>query len=299
MDLDQLRTFAEVATRRSFSRAATALHVTQPAVSKRISTLEQHLGAPLFDRVGRVVLLTQAGSQLLPVALDILQRLNDAAVSVKNSTGAIGGPLAIATSHHVGLHRLPQILRAFTARHPEVQLQLRFEDSEVAHELVRTGASELAVVTLDPVHATALAYVPLWTDVLRFVACPEHPLTGAPIRLAELCEHPAILPGPSTYTGRIISALFAGSSLELNITMSTNYLETIRMLAAIGLGWTALPETMIDASLASLQVTDAPVLSRELGCVLHPERTLSNAARAFMALIAPHTAPPADRPRLR
>ena len=285
MDLDQLRSFAAVAEQRSFSRAAAALHVTQPAISKRISALEKYFGATLFDRIGRVVLLTQAGAQLLPGVLDVLQRLHDTVVAVRNTAGEIEGLLAIAISHHIGLHRLPQVLRAFTREHPKVQLNLRFEDSEIAHGLIRAGACELAVVTLDPLRTTALAYVPLWTDVLRFVAYREHPLSGVPVRLAELCMHAAILPGSATYTGRIIGALFAHAGLDLNVTMSTNYLETIRMLAAIGLGWTALPATMVDATLTVLNVLDATTLQRELGCVLHPDRTLSNAARAFMALI--------------
>lgn len=274
-----------MADARSFSRAATALHVTQPAISKRINALERHLGTALFDRVGRVVSLTQAGAQLLPGALDVLQRLKDAEISIKNSAGQIEGPLSIATSHHIGLHRLPEVLRVFTAAHPSVQLNLRFEDSEVAHDLVRAGTSELGVVTLDPARAAALHYVPLWADQLRFVACPTHPLNAGPVALAELCNHAAILPGRATYTGRIISALFSDAALALNVTMSTNYLETIRMLVAIGLGWTALPETMIDASLRVIEVVDAPRLERDLGCVLHPERTLSNAARAFLTLI--------------
>ena len=105
MDLDQLRSFAAVAEQRSFSRAAAALHVTQPAISKRISALEKYFGATLFDRIGRVVLLTQAGAQLLPGVLDVLQRLHDTVVAVRNTAGEIEGPLAIATSHHIGLHR--------------------------------------------------------------------------------------------------------------------------------------------------------------------------------------------------
>ena len=285
MDLDQLKAFVAVAEQKSFSRAAGLLNLTQPAISKRIAGLERRLGTALFDRIGRTVVLTQTGAQLRVDALDLLQRLKDAEIAIRNTSGQVDGVLALATSHHIGLHRLPQVLRSFSAAYPAVQLNLRFEDSEVAHDLVRTGTAELAVVTLDPSRATQLAYRPLWQDPLRFVVGRDHPLGRASLRLTDLCVHPAILPGGATYTGRIISALFADQGLNLHVTMSTNYLETIRMLVSIGLGWSALPATMVDESLHALEIIDAPPLSRELGCVLHPERTLSNAARAFLALI--------------
>ncbi len=86
----------------------------------------------------------------------------------------------------------------------------------------------------------------------------------------------------STYTGRIVADLFARRGLMLQATMSTNYLETIRMLVSIGLGWSALPETMIDGSVARMELVDDPALARDLGCIVHPGRTLSNVARAFV-----------------
>ena len=291
LDLEQLRAFVEVAQQRSFSRAAAQLHLTQPAISKRIAALERHLDTALFDRIGRAVVLTQTGAHLLASALEVLQRLKDAETAVRNTNGQVDGTLVIATSHHIGLHRLPEVLRSFSVAYPSVQLNIRFEDSEVAHDLVRNGACELAVVTLDPSRATQLASVPLWQDRLRFVACREHVLNAAPIRLADLCLHAAILPGSATYTGRIISMLFTDAGLKLRVTMSTNHLETIRMLVSIGLGWSALPETMLDESLDVLKLIDAPQLQRDLGCVLHPERTLSNAAQAFLAAIQTYAEP--------
>ena len=132
LDLEQLRAFVEVAQQRSFSRAAAQLRLTQPAISKRISALERHLDTALFDRIGRAVVLTQTGAHLLASALKVLQRLKDAETAVRNANGQVDGTLVIATSHHVGLHRLPEVLRSFSAAYPSVQLNIRFEDSEVA-----------------------------------------------------------------------------------------------------------------------------------------------------------------------
>ena len=95
---------------------------------------------------------------------------------------------------------------------------------------------------------------------------------------------PCVLPGVSTYTGRIVLERFSDQNLNLTPTMSTNYLETIGMLVSVGLGWSVLPESMIE-DLATLDVTCAD-MSRTLGCVTNPQRSRSNAGTAFMEVVA-------------
>ena len=175
-----------------------------------------------------------------------------------------------------------------------MRLNLRFEDSEVAHELVRAGGAEIGVVTLDPLRDATLTYAPLWRDALCFVAGHEHALAQVAHPLASLQDHAAILPGMDTYTGRIVADLFARRSLTLKATMSTNYLETIRMLVSIGLGWSALPETMLDESITRIRLRDEPHLARDLGCIVHPGRALSNAARAFLQAVTEYAASTQD-----
>ncbi len=118
MDLNSLNTFIAIAETGSFSEAGERLHLTQPAVSKRIAALEQQLNARLFDRVGREVNLTEAGRALLPRAYQLLNVLDDTRRALNNLTGEVSGRLVLATSHHIGLHRLPPLLRAFTPATP-------------------------------------------------------------------------------------------------------------------------------------------------------------------------------------
>ena len=177
------------------------------------------------------------------------------------------------------------MLKTFTQRYPDVRLDIRFEDSEAAHELVRRADSELAVVTLDPQGDAELDYEILWDDPLCFVVAAAHPLALARhATLSELAQHPVIMPGLATYTGRIVAEVFANADIALNPTMSTNYLETISMLVGTGLGWSVLPASMVDDGVVRL-TTDAPPLHRTLGCVTHPLRTLSNAAHAFREVL--------------
>ncbi|MGK8471574.1 LysR family transcriptional regulator [Stutzerimonas stutzeri] len=285
MDLANLNAFIAVAETRSFSLAAERLHLTQPAVSKRIAALEAQLDVRLFDRLGRDVSLTEAGRALLPRAYQILNVLDDTRRALTNLNGDIGGRLSLATSHHIGLHRLPPLLRAFTRAHPQVSLDIRFLDSEVAYDEVLHGRAELAVITLAPQAAEPVLAVRVWDDPLDFVVAPEHPLASkADITLADVAGHPAVFPGGNTFTHHIAQRLFEREGLTPNITMSTNYMETIKMMVSIGIAWSVLPRRMLDEQVVSLPLPGVQ-LTRQLGYILHRERTLSNAARAFMALL--------------
>lgn len=285
MDLANLNAFIAIAEAGSFSEAGARLHLTQPAVSKRIAGLEQQLNVRLFDRIGREVSLTEAGRALLPRAYQILNVLDDTRRALTNLNGEISGRLTLATSHHIGLHRLPPLLRAFTRAHPQVALDIQFLDSEVAYEEVLHGRAELAVITLAPETRAPVAATVIWDDVLDFVAAPEHPLArNGAVSLSDVARHPAVFPGDNTFTHHIVRRLFEAEGLKPNIGMSTNYLETIKMMVSIGIAWSVLPRTMLDSQVAALPLPGVQLV-RRLGYIVHTERTLSNAARAFIALL--------------
>ena len=282
MEIQNLQAFLLVAEHSSFSQAAEKLHLTQPAVSKRVALLESQLGKALFDRIGRRVTLTEAGSALLPHARAIGQNLRQAEQSIRDLSGEIAGKLLLGTSHHIGLHRLPPILRRFSDAYPQVKLDIEFMDSEQAYEQIRQGAVELVVVTLAPETDAGMLATPVWADPLDFMVAESHVLADCKsVSLEVLSEQPVILPGLNTYTGQIAKKMFDEAGLDLNVAMSTNYLETIRMMASIGLGWTILPRSMLAPPLRCISI---PALTpqRELGYIYHRGRSLSNAARAFI-----------------
>lgn len=290
MDTQLLQAFASVAEGGSFSIAAEQLHLTQPAVSKRIALLEGQLDCRLFDRVGRQITLTEAGRALLPHAQSVLQEIRTAKRHIQDLRGGVTGVLTMGISHHLGLHRLPPILKRFTHDYPAVRLDIDFLDSEEAYERVSLGEVEMGVITLAPEAKPSLDQIALWRDELVITVAPDHPLAKQKkLSLHDLSEHRAILPGLNTYTGRIIKGLFDEQRLPLDIAMSTNYLETLKMMVSIGLGWSVLPKTLVDQSLRTLKIRDSVfnehALSRNLGAVVHRERSLSNAAAALLALL--------------
>lgn len=284
MDLATLEAFLAIADSGSFSAAGERLYLTQPAVSKRIAALEAQLGRRLFDRIGRDVALTEAGQALLPRARRILAELDDTRRALGNLDDQVDGRLSLATSHHIGLHRLPPLLRAFSQAHPAVALDLQFLDSEQAWAEVLAGRVELALTTLGPA-TSPLRAVPVWDDPLEFVVAPDHPLAGrGEVGLDEIAAHPAVLPDAGTFTHRIVAGALAAAGLSLRLRMTSNAMETVRMLVAVGLAWSVLPHTMLDAQTTVLRVPGLH-LRRQLGHVTHAGRTRSNAARAFMALL--------------
>ncbi|HRC73439.1 MAG TPA: LysR family transcriptional regulator [Candidatus Competibacter sp.] len=285
MDIASLHAFVTIADNGSFSSAADRLHVTQPAVSKRVATLEEELKVRLFDRLGRTVRLTEAGSVLLPRARRILAEVDDSRRALRNLSGIIAGSLRLATSHHIGLHRLPPVLRIFTARHPQVRLDMRFLDSEVACAVMLRGEVELAIVTLPPNVEAPLESLPLWSDPLVIVAARTHPLAQLPtIAPSQLAGYPAILPSEATFTRRIFEKELNRAGVSISVAFATNYLETIKMMVAVGLGWSVLPRNMLDGELVEIPIIGLS-LERMLGVVRHTGHTLSNAARALLKIL--------------
>lgn len=286
MDLDSMRAFLTVAETGTFSAAAAELHLTQPAVSKRIAHLEKDLGVRLFQRTGHGTRLTQAGSALVPRVRSIFAEVDAATRAIDNLVGGVAGTLSIATNHHIGLWRLPAVLRDFTEHYPDVKLDLHFTDSEIAYGMVAEGRVELGIVTLAPISPPQLGFQRLWTDQLAFVAAHGHPLAQQEVATLEnLSHHSAVLPDLRTYTGRLVRAAMDAEGLDLQHVMTTNYHETLKMMAVAGLGWSVLPEIMVDRSLHTIRLPTVHI-SRDLGLIWHQRYAASNAATAFMRAIS-------------
>ncbi len=284
MKIDELSTFVAVAESGSFSTAASQLYLTQPAVSKRIAALESSLGVRLFDRIGKSISLTEAGLQLLPRAHHMLDEMADIQRSLSNLSGSVDGTLSIGTSHHIGLHRLPPILKRFNAKYPQVVLDIKFLGSERVCNTIAHGGLELGVVTLPTESSSNLKLIEVWHDPLEFVISQGHPLNAIENpSLQQLLSFPAVLPGSGTYTRNILEQSLGSLGSQLQVAISTNYMETLKMLVVTGMGWGLLPRTMLDSP--EIEILNFSNLnpSRVLGVVTHRQRTLSNAAQAMLA----------------
>ena len=285
MQIAQIHAFLAVAELASFSLAAEKLHITQPAVSKRIRQLEDSINTTLFDRIGKRSILTPNGQAFRPHADRILLEMESFKTAMLQRHNRPSGTLTLATSHHIGLHRLPQVLRDFKIEYPEVDLDLHFMDSEDACTAIASNELELAVVTLPESPDERLSLVPVWIDELAVVLALDHPLAQQPqIERSQLLEYPAILPSIGTFTRKIINSYFSTRKDSMKVILETNYLETIKVMVAANLGWSVLPVSMVDQTLISRRLKGLDI-ARPLGIVTHRNRTLSLSSEAMILLL--------------
>ncbi len=284
MDIQNIRAFLMVTETGSFSRAAEKLFITQPAISKRISTLEFSLDCQLFDRLGKTIQLTQTGKALIPSYQRILDEINESERIVSTLRTSVSGQLKFGTSHHIGLHRLPPILRRYTNDFPDVELDIQFMDSEQAAALILKGTIELALITLPETTEKPFSTIPIWDDPMECVTANEHVLTEQKtITRKQLSQHGVLIQSHSTHTRDIIDHALKLDS-KTKIIMESNYLETIKAMIQNGLGWGVLPESMIDDSLHRLKIKGVK-MERHLGILLHASRTLSSPASALLEIL--------------
>ena len=296
MDIPSIETFLIVAKKQSFSLTAERLYLTQPAISKRIASLESELDCKLFDRVKKKILLTEAGRLFLPRAQAIVDELKAGKNILAEMDGLVSGELVMATSHHIGLHHLPPVLKHYVNQYPKVDVKLNFMESESACQAVENAEIELAVITLPIEPASCLNLVNIWQDPLTFAIHNNHPLLKTIKKLngntnplthediEQLTTFPAILSEKGTYTRELIDAYFYESGMNVQVKLSNNYLETIKMMVSVGLGWSVLPQTLIDTTLTAINIPGFSA-HRSLGIVTHKNRTLSHAAQKMSELI--------------
>ncbi|MBU2862685.1 LysR family transcriptional regulator [Reinekea forsetii] len=286
MDLHSLEAFLAVAETGSFSRAGEKLFLTQPAISKRVSNLEQQLATPLFDRIGRDVYLTEAGKLLQTRATRIVNDIKDAQQTVVQLNEDHVTELSMASSHHIGLHYLGPILKQFSAAHPDAQLDVHFLESEQAIDALLKRDIELALTTIPSPLNKALIGKTLWTDTLHFVVAKDHPLAQrqGKLRLNQLASVRAILPDKQTTTFQIIEQTFQNHHIPLNRVLTVNYLETIKELVTHGLGWSLLPTSLIGHDELCILNIDKVALNRQLGIIYHRKRTPSRGVRHLIEI---------------
>lgn len=194
LDLNRLRVLTEVADRGSFSAAADALFLTQPAVSRQIAALERDLGTPLVERLPRGVRLTQAGELACAHARTILAQLTAAEDQIRGLGRLDGGRLRMAGFASANAALVPEVITRFRKRHPSVELSLvAGHDPAKTLVAVRDGELDLALISAwdadRPEGRTGLDVLPLLNDQVYVAVGPEHPLASRRrIRLADLVE---------------------------------------------------------------------------------------------------------------
>lgn len=294
MESESLRTFLAIHRAGGFTRASQVLHLSQPAISRRMALLEHEVGAPLFERVAGGVVLSQAGRVLLPHAERALAAFEDCAAALRALRGGAAGPLAIAAVGTLASTELTPILARFAERHPEIELTLRTATSAEVSELVRRGEVTLGLRYLrDPSPGVVCEALPPERLV---VACGRrHRLAGRRVAsLAKLAEE-RWLAFPRAHDAREASAdnLFAQFLVRGVASLRWTPVDSLtaqKRLVEAGFGLALLPESSIreeraSGSLATIGVADLRA-SNAVFAIVRKGGYLSPAARDLLVLLA-------------
>lgn len=282
MELRHLRYFEAVARHSHVTRAAAELHIAQPALSKQISQLEQELGVALFDRVGRNVRLTEAGEALLPHARAVMAQVEAARAEMAERIGLRRGRATVGTPPTVGNQLLPPVLAGFNKRYPGIELRLHEAGVQTLLDLLETGLTDVAVVTL-PVEDANLTVVPLFAEEMVVAVWRSHRMAErGETTLKELSEDPWVL-SPENYELREATLNACETAgFTPRVVLDGGETDTLLRFVAAGLGVALVPRLAVlnATDLVPLRVCDQK-LQRALGLVWRGDRVASPAARAL------------------
>jgi DNA-binding transcriptional LysR family regulator len=282
--LRQLKVFETVARHLSFSRAAEELHLTQPAVSTQIRTLESHVGLELFEQLGKKVYLTQGGTELLYYSRAIIKLFQDAEAALAHYKGISGGKLNIAVIS-AGDYFLPHLLVAFARKHPGVQLNLTVHNREELLGQLANNLTDLAIMVRPPHDLDTLneSFAP---HPYVIVAAPTHHLAGRKrISMEALMREPFVVREKGSDTWFSMEDAFGEHIRELNIAMEIKSTETIKqaIIAGMGIGFLSahtIGQELRTGSLVVLPVQGFPLML-DWYVVHRNDKRLPPVARAF------------------
>lgn len=288
MEVVQLKYFVTIAETRSFTQAANKLHVSQPALSYQIKRLENELGARLFERTSRTVALTTDGQVFLPLAQDILARVNDAQRVMHERLGAERGEVTFGTLPSVGAYVVPPLLASFRRNFPGIKVRLVETGSNLLEKGVLDGDIDLAIVGV-PRTPTGLEVTPLIVEELVLLLPAKHERAKrTTIRLRDLENEDFILLGGMyfTFVDLVVEACHR-NGFEPKIAYETGSLESVKSFVAHGLGISVLPRLALggpkDDSIVVIPF-DEPI-TRDLNLIRAKQRYASVATRALMVHI--------------
>jgi DNA-binding transcriptional LysR family regulator len=245
MELRQLQYFAAVARHRSFTRAAQALYVTQPALSQQVRRLEAELGLALLRRTSQGVELTPAGADLLAHADRVIAEMERARAEMDRHAGVSRGVARVAATA-ADAPRLPEALAEFHTEHPGIQVALRQGSAQEVVDLTRRGAVDVAVLALSGEAPAGVDAHPLAEEPLRVAVALDDPLAGGALGIAALQGRPFILAEPGSALRETVLAATQAAGFSPLPLFEVGDPHAVRFLVRAGLGISLVPASWLE-----------------------------------------------------
>lgn len=284
-DVRQLRAIIAVAEHGSFTRAAMALNLSQPALTVQVRALEEALGLRLFDRNTRNVALTRVGRELLPELRRILRELDTLLDETRQLARMAGGMVRIAVLPSFASSLLPDVISGFRALHPEIGFTLRDVIASGVVELTLAEEVDLGI-TGGPIEDAELELLLSSVDRMHAVFPAGHALDdGTSPTLAAVTRHPLVLMSRATSVRAVVDAAIVAEGLAAEVAAEATYMSTAVGMVRAGMGIAILPETAMEiGALPMLRsaLIDDPRLARSISVIKRRGRTLPPASAAFL-----------------
>ncbi|KEQ24936.1 LysR family transcriptional regulator [Paenibacillus tyrfis] len=286
MELRQLITFRTVASTLNFSRAAAALNYVPSNVTMQMQALEAELGVRLFDRLGKQLILTDAGTRFLSYVEQMLNTLDEARTNVCDS-GRLTGTVTVSANEILCAYRLPAVFRRFREHYPGIRLIFRpFSNDELKQSLY-DGKADVVFFLDEPVRSTGLCTESLLQEPFRLLVAPNHPLLQWKELLPEHFQGELFLLNEKGCTYRtLFERSLAMDGIDSSIHLEFSSAEAIKQCAMAGIGIAFLPEIAAATELERGELIALPWAMPDLRVATqmlwHKEKWLSPAIEAFL-----------------
>ena len=290
----RLQVFSTVARLLSFTKAAEALHMTQPAVTFQIRQLEDYFNTRLFDRTHNRISLTTAGHLVKDYADQIISLYSEMDNEVRKLTGDVLGPLVLGASTTIGEYVIPSILGQYQNKFPDVAVRLHVANTEGVLHMVESNEIDIGIVE-GPVSNKNLVSRVCWNDELVIVTPPGHALVSAgPVNVEEVVKYPFISREEGSGTREVILEYLQSAGLDmsdLNLTMEFGSPESIKSAVSAGLGISILSIATLDKELELgrlAKVSLDPPLKRPFSIVYQRQKFRLRAMDEFLEFTETH-----------
>jgi DNA-binding transcriptional LysR family regulator len=289
LEVRQLQTFCVLADELNFTRTAERVHTVQSNVTSQIKALEAELGSPLFDRLAKRVVLTDAGRRFRPFAEKALAAMEDGMRAVKFGSEP-AGPLQIYAPESVLTYRLPEVLKVFRRRYPRVELVFRPETDRSLAEELECGRIDLAVSMSDTVDAEHLQVLPMGSEAVYLFVTPDHPLAAAKvIHPRDLADQTLLLTESGCGYRKKLDLQLAAANVRPQHITEFSSVEAIKQCVTAGLGIGLLPEIVIASELKRKQFAllkwHSGRMTIGIHVMWHRDKWISASMRAFLEVL--------------
>ncbi|HEX5883479.1 MAG TPA: LysR substrate-binding domain-containing protein [Pyrinomonadaceae bacterium] len=293
MEMAQLEYFMRVVQEKGFSKAASRVFRTQPAVSIAIRRLEEEIGLPLLERSQKVPVLTEAGQVVFDYAQRILGLRDEVGQAIRDLQHLKSGRVRVGANESTSLYLLPELILTFRQQYPDVKVEIsRQVSSRLPRELL-DRTIDFGLMAFEPVDRELEAF-PVLTDELVLIMSPKHSLAGrSSVKVKELGGEPFVAHNVNSGSRVKVIETFARQHTPLNITLELATIETIKRFVQKRVGLAFVPRMCVREELTRGVLVSVPVRglthTRTLWAAHRRGTPLSPAATAFLNLLRKHT----------